>query len=354
MKENIEQLIEKFWAGKASVEERVNLLALLNEDDRELREKLEASFLQREDPKIIQLVNGSVKTDLLKKIHREAGIMPGQEKPAVKRWSAIRFGIAASIIGAICMISWFTLKHHEAGQEPQVAEVSQVKAVDILNETSAARQITLPDQSKVILEPRGRIRYNSEFGKKTRDILLTGKARFSVFHDKTRPFTVFANGYSTTALGTEFIVNGTNGNTTVELLSGKVMVKDTNRLRMKSVYLKPGDELTLDNLNGKFELVNNLALKQAIVKRKATPAIQDQGSYDEALNFKVSPLNEVFAGIEKLKHIKIIADSTAIEGKVFTGTFLAEDSIETMLMTICEMNGLEYTMQQGQVLVKQK
>lgn len=90
--------------------------------------------------------------------------------------------------------------------------------------------ILLPDGSIVYTNSNTTIIYPQSFGKDNRTIYLSGEASFSVAKNKDIPFIVKANGFSITALGTEFDVlsypNDSYFKTT--LISGSIRIARGN------------------------------------------------------------------------------------------------------------------------------
>src|SRR3546814_11672101 len=87
-----------------------------------------------------------------------------------------------------------------------------------------------------------------------RKLFLTGEAYFKVKHNTEKPFIVYANGISTTALGTEFNVSAYSEEkkTIVSLKKGKVEVKEIKQGGQgvqNEVILNPGEEASINQNN---------------------------------------------------------------------------------------------------------
>ncbi|QNF35371.1 FecR family protein [Adhaeribacter swui] len=99
-------------------------------------------------------------------------------------------------------------------------------------------KITLPDGSEVWLNASSELTFSDAFGKKSREVTLTGEGYFEVAKDKTKPFRVTANHTTVEVLGTHFNVMAypeeQSINTT--LLEGSVKVHNQNR----HTIIKPG------------------------------------------------------------------------------------------------------------------
>jgi ferric-dicitrate binding protein FerR (iron transport regulator) len=88
-------------------------------------------------------------------------------------------------------------------------------------------EVTLPDGSVVTLKKGASLSYASEFGKKFRDVNLTGEALFDVRHDASLPFRVLTGTSIVLVTGTRFMVRQEDGNVKVSVLSGTVLLSNT-------------------------------------------------------------------------------------------------------------------------------
>ena len=164
----------------------------------------------------------------------------------------------AAVAIVVLVMPWQRLRDVAEGLETFTAmDVSQhveqtVKGGNAIISTPAATtlQAVLPDGTRVLLGASSRIEYPRSFdGLQTREVKLTGKARFEVKHDAAKPFTVHADGLDARVLGTVFDVSiypGTHGSVT--LYSGKVQVSAGGGVRPET--LKPGQRAMFDGRQG--------------------------------------------------------------------------------------------------------
>ncbi len=165
---------------------------------------------------------------------------------------------AAAVAVVVLVMPWQRLRDVTEGLEtftamyvPQHVEQT-VKGGNAVISTPAATtlQAVLPDGTRVLLGASSRIEYPRNFdGLQTREVKLTGKARFEVKHDAAKPFTVHADGLDARVLGTVFDVStypGTHGSVT--LYSGKVQVSAGGGVRPET--LKPGQRAMFDGKQG--------------------------------------------------------------------------------------------------------
>ncbi len=178
------------------------------------------------------------------------------EEKALYAAFLITTAVAASILILIAVgYNWWGSEKNNT--VPVVATVEKNNAATVvirheINTTDKAKRFVLPDSSEVLLDPLSEITWNEPFTNNKRDVVLKGRARFSVAKDKTKPFTVISGRLATTALGTQFIVTAFEQDDfiTVQLYEGRVVVKAADSVEVKlkkDFYLLPGEELLYSN-----------------------------------------------------------------------------------------------------------
>ncbi|MEO6230599.1 MAG: FecR domain-containing protein [Ferruginibacter sp.] len=108
-------------------------------------------------------------------------------------------------------------------------------------------KLVLEDGTKVWLNAESSIHFPTVFGKKQRNVDITGEAYFEVAKNSNRPFTVSVNGMQVQVLGTHFNINayGNEPEVRTTLLEGSVKVIKNNQMQM----LVPGQQARLNNSN---------------------------------------------------------------------------------------------------------
>nr|WP_199082999.1 FecR family protein [Pedobacter sp. ASV19] len=205
----------------------------------------------------------------------------------------------------------------------------------IVNYTEYSQEIKLPDSSTVKIYPGAELRYTLPFGNEKRELYLKGKGFFQVTKDKVHPFVVYANGISTTALGTSFTITALEKGKfiKVQLHTGKVWVKNIDsaqKMMHFSKVLLPGSEL-----------VYNLKLNKVRVSNSRTEIRQDNRIKE--LNFTQASLVDVFARLEEHYKVKIKYHADDLKEMSFTGSLKLTTSIDTILEEIAELNKLKQT-----------
>src|SRR5690606_29942675 len=102
----------------------------------------------------------------------------------------------------------------------QVQHSASYDTLYFRNQSTDVKVITMMDGTVVELQAGSSIAYDERYGLQQRHIQLKGEAKFHVARDTSRPFVVESNGYTTTALGTSFIIGALAANRVdVRLLS---------------------------------------------------------------------------------------------------------------------------------------
>jgi ferric-dicitrate binding protein FerR (iron transport regulator) len=176
---------------------------------------------------------------------------------------------------------------------------------------------------------------------------MRGTALFAVAKDAAHPFTVLANGFTTTALGTKFRVQATDGQeVAVRLLEGKVVVRATaaSHLTMREQFLTPGQELTV---NARTRQVRLHTFGPA--PRPARPLAVE---IPTGLTFEKDDLATVFAQVGARYHVRVAYDTAAVRGLSFTGEFAATDALSVVLRAVCAANNLTFIQTPSQVTIR--
>lgn len=176
----------------------------------------------------------------------------------------------------------------------------------IYNKGKDIMALILPDRSIVELYQNSELSYPSHFASNKRNVYLKGKAKFKVFKDKTRPFSVFSGNTVTTALGTVFLVWQKQDSSVVQvhLFEGKVVIKKLQNGQAGEMLalLTPGNDYvynpetikdnTTDNINEKPNTkpvkkhnTNELAVKMFLFDKWAVSRVFD--TLNLALNIHI-------------------------------------------------------------------
>jgi ferric-dicitrate binding protein FerR (iron transport regulator) len=225
-----------------------------------------------------------------------------------------------------------------------------------MNNSGKLMHIMLPDSSLVILSPGALVNYNDPFANDKRDVALEGEARFNVVKNKEKPFTVYAGGLATTALGTEFTINTMDAekhHVSVKLHTGRVLITATGNLVAhwkKDIYLIPGQQLKFDIT----KMITSIGLIKNNIQKTRLPLADKKikAEINDGLTFENTPLPEVLTRLSAYYHENIYFDSSYLQEMNFTGTISKSDLLPIVLKVITQMNNLELIHDNGNYEIK--
>ncbi|HEY8893391.1 MAG TPA: FecR domain-containing protein [Niastella sp.] len=360
--EQIDDLITRHFCNELNSDEQERLLQWLSasEENRQYYEALKNTWQLMKDDQTPDEINANKEwTYFQHALEQDArgerdhtGDITG--KRAIVRKLIIATAVAASVLLLITVgYKWFS--NGKSNTYPVVATVEKDNATKAIvrheiNKTGKVQRIVLADSSEVLLDPLSEITWNEPFTNNKRDIILKGRARFSVAKDKTKPFTVISGRLATTALGTQFIVTAFEQDEfiTVQLYEGRVVVKgadSTHAKLKKDFYLLPGEELLYSNKQNTASvrrfINDNTTAKKEIREERSTadqPSLPvDKGSW---YMFNNQPLAQVFKQLEEMYGVEIVYAEADIQKMYFIGKFSKNDSVNVILNQIAALNNL--------------
>lgn len=393
-KDKFEKLIISYLLGELNEEDESIVLEQINSDkqSRQLFEEL------RKTVTIVELRNTIDKVDIDKEWSSFEEARIRKEHPAIFSNEAERFGnevirevnlkrenrifrtIAFTAIAASVMlaIGWgWSLLHQKAPVQSELATsktTEEAKPVvaritrHLKNTSATAKQFVLQDGSEVMLAANSELILPEPFDSDKRDIRLKGSAYFKVAKDKSKPFTVFSEGISTTALGTRFTVTAfeSSNRIRVTLHEGKVVVKGVEQLKgkvKKDYYLAPGQEFVFDK-NRPAALAAKVINAASLPERerntiegydrneiaKDHPSIPkfNKGSW---YMFNNQSLGHVFDQLQNMYKTEIIYNKEDVAKLYFIGTFSKTDSLEGVLRQILLLNNLKLTKENNRFII---
>lgn len=264
-----DEIINRFFTGQCSYKEKKYVARYFEEHP------LEA------DKYFVDWINTSkwsdpIDNNITKRIFKNVHNSIAEKKGLRKKWYVSLSSIAAIIL--LCVGIRYFIKQQPVNEFRRVIHVKPNPIVTYSNNKSVIDKITLSDSSVIELYPNSTISYLSNFETNKRDIHLKGEAIFKVNKDEQRPFTVYSNQISTTALGTRFRVKITNDHIAVMLYEGKVLVKKASdilkelnandkkyvsiknksiNIAYKKYYLTAGNEIVYNTISNKFSSIIN-------------------------------------------------------------------------------------------------
>ena len=333
------KLIERFYRNECSPDEKGLIIHYLKNHP----EESEAYFSETEwelfsgeemDLEITERMNKVINENIIPKKHSLHWIK--------------KLAVAASFF-LLILYAWHYLKEEKHDLKQAAERIVRIP-VKTINNTDSILKFDLPDGSLVELFPKSALDYQLPFDSNSRKIFLSGIAKFDVFHDSTKPFTVFSEEIATTALGTSFKVFAEKGReeVKVQLYVGSVVIRNAdvykNNLSM-DYYLKPG-EVFFYNRTKRISGISNLnEIKKSQNKKRVEEKVNTKLSTE--LNnwymFNNQSLAMVFESLQTIYDVKINFDASEINEISFIGRVERADSIENLLNDIAKLNDLRVT-----------
>jgi len=248
-------------------------------------------------------------------------------------------------------------------------------ADSVFNEISAPpgakSKITLPDGSRIWLNAGSSIKYSGEYGKKQREVLLTGEAFFNVVSDKKKVFLVQTEDLKIKAYGTSFNVKSYPEEKTVEttLIEGSIgvtRVKYGNK-KADEVLLQPNQRVVYykpsrsDNSSESAEETKNLhgeskereTQKLTYMISKGIDPKPFTAWKDGTLFITSETLQELAVKLERKYDVKIYFENEDLKKLKFTGS-LENETIEQVIEAIGIAANINYEIEDRDVWLKNK
>jgi ferric-dicitrate binding protein FerR (iron transport regulator) len=260
------------------------------------------------------------------------------------RWMSglkVAAAMIAILLGLVIVWQRYVKKD---GLSAETAVTDAGKDTTLINGKSVLQRVTLEDGSVVELSPASRITFHRGFQRDKRTVLLSGEAVFRIAEEKSRPFTVFTRGFSTTVLGTEFRIRAYTDSVTscIQLLSGKVMVRNLEHPD-QTAYLLAGQECTFNNV--KNSLGGMIATHPASPSNRNGGVLNSQANgssedNDSEILFKNESLTRVLSKLSEFYHTPLRFNQVEMNKRKFTGSVQKDQSLEEALKIITLLNDL--------------
>ncbi|WP_106831309.1 FecR family protein [Parabacteroides pacaensis] len=233
MKNNIENIIIRVLSREASSEE-INKLNDWLQADKQNRTQFDL-IKSYWNAQVTSTLQGNAEKSWIKFYNKINSSQPSQKQIkrsiSTRMWFKIASLAAVSILFILCITTYFPKKN-----------TIRYYTCDIKN---SQPEHILSDGTKISLSKNSYFIYSSEYGKKKREIELTGEAFFEVAKDSQKPFIVHTGKVSVRVLGTVFNVKTDERTHSVitTLLSGSVRFDTPHQ----QLTLQPDQQLIYNN-----------------------------------------------------------------------------------------------------------
>ena len=200
------------------------------------------------------------------------------------------------------------------------------------------QKVLLPDSTVVWLNADSRLEYPEDFTEH-RFVCLEGEAYFVVAHDEAHPFTIHAHGLHITVLGTILNIAAyqREGDVVTTLVEGKIALH-LNGDQSQQTILIPNQQVVFnkDSRNMMFETVDPELFTSWV-----------KGYY----RFEDASFEQIAKYFERVYGKTIRFEDESLKTLCFTGTFLQEQNMDSVLELLREIGGFHYTIQGEQIII---
>lgn len=279
---------------------------------------------------------------ILKRITEIEG---NRESHKLKIIQLAKYVSAASIVmlvGAALWLSYSSNKQrvqqqHLQASNPVIRQTINSKPIwkTVVNNQETVKTVRLPDSSLATVYPKSQIKFENEFKGPLRTVYLNGKARFKVRKNPNRPFSVYAGGLKTTALGTSFTINtlARKHFVTVKLHTGKIKVTQVNANKAPAYISTVGTVLLYDSAQQLSKIIK-------ATERGTLPStfLSRKGSL---ITMKNIPLRKVIGLLNEAYGLRINAAEKDIKQITYTGQVdIQKEDAGQVLSDICLINNM--------------
>lgn len=240
----------------------------------------------------------------------------------VSRWVA-----AAGIIAVLLTACWLLMP---------VLRRNSVQYFTVTASLGEIRQVWLPDSSRVWLKSGSTLRYNSTYGKQSRDLeLVEGEAFFSVHKDRRHPFIVSTGQLQAKVLGTAFNVQAYANRPAIQIWveHGRVAVSNRQQVLQE---LTQGKRLQWDRLDGNVR-IDSLAWGQALAWHQGILLLESASFTELAFQLK------------ELYGVELATSDATIRSLHYDAKFFIQTPVEDIVATLAAVHGIQFK-RQGEII----
>jgi transmembrane sensor len=358
---SLAEAIESYYAKQLTNKQAEELIAWLSENDENRNHFREIGIIRYSSSQLSKKDPDTAKAwaTLLDKIEENG------KRPMPKPELRIRLSVLLRVAAAVFLVAVFGAGSIFVFRKQK--SKSEIAYFEALAPKGSRSMITLSDGSTVWLNSGTKLRYQSNFGKDTRDLYLEGEAYFVVAKNPDIPFRVKTSDICITATGTAFDVKAYNEEGIIEttLENGEVRIDelDDSKLKVGSalLILKPNQKAVFIKSNKNLVVNSTLQKPQvstnALAVKIKTPQIKIYNTIDTKLTtswkdsrwiFKSEKLHDLAPIIERRYDIKIIFRDSILNEYKFTG-ILKEESLEQVLMALTLAAPIKFDIKHNEV-----
>lgn len=294
--DGIENILPRYCAGEATLEERRQVENWMKQSDENYRiaKQIHTLYLATDTMQIVSEVNTEKALSAVSRKMSDTKLQVG--------WIVWLQRIAAVLFIPLLI----TLFIQNFVTRPELAQMIEVKT-----NPGMTTSVELPDGSVVYLNSESTLTYPSFFDKDKRRVQLEGEAFFEVKKDTRHGFIVsIPHQTSIEVLGTSFNVEAFERDTFVSttLVEGKVRFDYLKKEQSKAVIMKPGEKLVYNTSSSQIKLIQTTGEAEVAWK-------------DGKIVFNATLLPDALRMLEKRYNVSFVLSNERLRGEAFSGAF---------------------------------
>lgn len=327
------ELIEKYYLGKCSEEERLFVERWMksSEDEESKYTTRAIRKLKRETWEEIKLTN---KSSFLEADQAYVRQTESRKQGRIISLNTVTRRYAAVLL--LCILSfsaYFTYNFYAVSENTQVADLYQT----VTTLRGEKRTVTLSDGSTIKMNYETEIRIPEQFEGNQRVVYLTGHAHFDVARDTERPFIIYTEDSKTQVLGTSFGINTKEqGKTEIIVTSGRVAFSEKDQ----------SDNLVTLTVNDKAILNPNKSITTYEVEAKKLTAWKEN-----RLAFYDQTVTEIIGVIEPWYDVKVTITNPDLLSREYTFVY-DNPSLELLIERMSILAKFEYRIEGKRVIIE--
>ncbi len=355
-KDNLDQILLKYFEGKADKTEVVAISRWLDESNHNVQ------YFIASKKSFIEIQAGAFDdSGLAEKAytkfmdyvsHSERKTDPGMNlNPNNTRKVIVRIASVAAIILVSFLLGYFLFNPGTPRSDTYC---------EFHVPYGSRSSLFLPDGTEIWINAGSRIKYNYDYGVNTREVILEGEAFFNVEKDD-KPFIVHTSHLSITALGTSFNVKSYPEEDNIEttLIEGKIRVEQ--KASAKVLELIPNQKLTYHKTSEQYSTLSEAVpdikeTEEEKEKVKSIPVIieaeiniQEEIAWkDGKLIINNEPFEELAKKLERKYDIVFKFTDNDLKKYSYSGT-LRDFPLEQVLRALELTSPVKYTIKEKTV-----
>lgn len=357
----IEELIDKQLAGLLSPEEYTYLRQWYNASPENKKQYEEYCILK----KYLHVLNSkkhfapSVESGY-KRFIAKIGTRSENVKHTFYIYKTLRY--AAVLLTVFCLggaAFYFFQSHYVQAHLTQTIEIP----------FGSKSKVVLPDGTIVWLNSGSILSYENDFGKKNRDVKLSGEGYFEVTKNRELPFKVFSGKVKVKVLGTKFNFKSYSDDESakVTLVEGSLNVGIEDK--REEIHLVPNQQAIFNKVKENMKVKNVKADLYAMwTLPKEEPIDEKQINVDKVLTKTENPnitlrntlffdeesLVQIVRDLERVFNVQIEIKGESLKYEKFYGDFRNEETLYDILKMMAESNNLHYVVDNNKIVISRK